>query len=90
MDSLRSQLRQQSANIDDLRAENIERHVTVKQLRVDLTRLQTAQKRDAQDLVNLAGRLLALSRAAGVELDPSTKELFRRRGWSNSHREQQS
>jgi hypothetical protein len=37
-------------------------------------------------LAHLAGRLLGLSRAAGVELDPSTKALFRRRGWSSSAR----
>jgi hypothetical protein len=83
-DSLRVQLRLQSANIDDLKAGNAEQHATVKQLRVDLARLETAQKRDAQDLVHLAGRLLALTRVAGIELDPSTKELFRRRGWSSS------
>jgi uncharacterized coiled-coil protein SlyX len=86
LDSLRAQLRLQSANIDDLKAENAEQHATVKKLRVDLARLQTTQTCDAQDLVHLAGRLLALSRAAGVELDPSTKELFRRRGWSSSAR----
>jgi hypothetical protein len=89
LDSLRAQLRLQSADIDDLTAENAEQHATVNKLRVELARLQTAQTCDAQDLVQLAGRLLALSRAAGVELDTSTKELFRRRGWSNSRRGQQ-
>jgi hypothetical protein len=62
------------------------RQAAVNKLRVDLARLQTTQTCDAQDLVHLAGRLLAVSRATGVELDPSTKELFRRRGWSNSAR----
>jgi uncharacterized coiled-coil protein SlyX len=89
LDSLRAQLRLQSAKIDDLEAENAEQHATVHKLHVDLARLQTAQKCDGQDLVHLAGRLLGLSRAAGVELDPSTKELFRHRGWNNSRRGQQ-
>jgi hypothetical protein len=90
LDSLRAHLRLQSANIDDLKAENAEQHATVNKLRVDLARLQTTQTCDAQDMVHLAGRLLALSRATGVELDPSTKELFRRRGWSHSSRGQKS
>ena len=76
-------------NIDDLKAENAEQHAAVKTLRVELERLQTARTCNVQDLVHLAGRLLALSRATGVELDPSTKELFRRRGWSNTRQGQQ-
>jgi uncharacterized coiled-coil protein SlyX len=89
LDSLRAQLRLQSVEVDRLEAESAEQHATVKKLRVDLARLETAQTCDAQDLVHLAGRLLALSRAAGVELDPNTKELFRRRGWSRSARQGQ-
>ena len=89
LDSLHAQLRLQAVSIDDLNAANAEQHATVRKLRADLARVQTEEKRDAQDLVHLAGRLLALSRAGGAELDSSTKELFRRRGWSNSRREQQ-
>jgi hypothetical protein len=89
LDSFRAQLRLQSADIDDLKAQNAEQHATVSRFHDDLARLQIAQRCDAQDLVHLAGRLLALSRAAGVELDPSTKELFRRRGWSNLRRGRQ-
>ena len=45
-------------------------------------RLQSGQQTDAHDLVHLAGKLLALSQATGVELHDSTKALFRRRGWT--------
>jgi hypothetical protein len=90
LESLHAQLRLQSVDIEGLKAENEEQQATVNKLRVDLARLQTTQRCDTQDLVHLGGRLLALSRAAGVELDPSTKELFRGRGWSSSApREQQ-
>lgn len=44
------------------------------------------QKADSQDLLHLAGKLLALSHAPGVELDALTKGLFRRRGWTATTR----
>lgn len=73
-------------DIDRLEAEAAEQRATTQNLRLQLERLQDNQETDAQDLVHLAGKLLALSRAAGVELDPKSKELFRRRGWSSSAR----
>lgn len=72
-------------------AENADQRAVIKSLRVDLDRFQTAHNSDAQDLVRLAGRLLALSQTAGVEIDDTTKAIFRRRGWTSSsrHREAQ-
>ncbi|MEO5318146.1 hypothetical protein PV761_06115 [Arthrobacter sp. CC3] len=51
-----------------------------------MARLQSIQQTDTRDLVHLAGRLLAVSQATGVELHDSTKALFRRRGWTATKR----
>ncbi|MET3161871.1 UNVERIFIED_ORG: hypothetical protein ABIB19_000254 [Arthrobacter sp. UYEF10] len=56
----------------------------IKSLRADVVRLHTAQQTDAQDLFHLGGKLLAFSRAAQMELDNTTKKLFRRRGWTSA------
>lgn len=88
-DSLQAQLRSQAVEIDHLAAENADQRAVIKNLRVDLDRYQTTHTSDAQDLVRLAGRLLALSQATGLEIDETTKAVFRRRGWtaSSHHRE---
>lgn len=86
LDSLRTQLRFHSADIDRLEAENVEQRDIVRNLRRELARLRNTQKTDAQDLVHLASKLLALTRAADGELDPYVKGLFRRRGWSSTTR----
>jgi hypothetical protein len=86
LDSFRTQLRSQSVDIHRHEAENAEQRAVIKSLRVDFARLQAVQQADAQDLVHLASRLLALAQAAGVELDNNTKDLFRRRGWTSTSR----
>lgn len=85
-DSLRKQLRAQAVYIDRLEAENAEQRDVIRNLRADLARLQNIQQTDSHDLVHLAGRLLAVSHATGVELHSSTKALFRRRGWTATQR----
>ena len=85
-DSLRNQLRSQAEDIDRLEAENNDQRDVIRNLRADLARLQTIQQTDSHDLVHLAGRLLAVSHATGVELHSSTKALFRRRGWTATKR----
>lgn len=85
-DSLRNQLRTQAVDIDRLEAENTEQRDVIRNLRADLARLQNIQQTDSHDLVHLAGRLLAISRATGVELHSSTKALFRSRGWTATKR----
>lgn len=85
-DSLRIQLRAQAVDIDRLEAENAEQRDAIRNLRTDLARLQSIQQTDSHDLVHLAGRLLAVSHATGVELHSSTKALFRRRGWTATKR----
>lgn len=91
LDSLRVQLRSQAVDIDHLAAENADQRGVIKGLRADVASLQTAQRTDTQDLVRMAGKLLALSQATGLELDDTTKAIFRRRGWTSSsrHREAQ-
>ncbi|MDD1477902.1 hypothetical protein [Arthrobacter sp. H16F315] len=91
LDSLRAQLRSQAVDIDHLAAENADQRAVIKSLRVDLDRYQTTHTSDAQDLVRLAGRLLALTQATGLEIDDTTKAVFRRRGWTSTsrHREAQ-
>lgn len=85
-DSVRCQLRTQAVDIDRLEAENAEQRDVIRNLRADLARLQNIQQTDAHDLVHLAGRLLAVSHATGMELHSSTKALFRRRGWAATKR----
>lgn len=85
-DSLRGQLRSQAEDIDRLEAENTEQRDVIRDLRADLARLQNIQQTDSQDLVHLAGRLLALTQTTGVELHNNTKALFRRRGWTATSR----
>ncbi|CAN7331817.1 hypothetical protein [Arthrobacter sp. LjRoot14] len=85
-DALRSQLRSQAEDIDRLEAENAEWRDAIRTLRANLARLQSIHQTDSQDLVHLAGKLLALTQATGVELHSSTKALFRRRGWTATKR----
>jgi hypothetical protein len=85
-DSVRNQLRSQAADIDRLEAENSEQRDVIRNLRSDVARLRSIQQTDAYDLVHLGGKLLALTQATGVELNSSTKALFRRRGWKASSR----
>lgn len=68
----------------------MEQRAAIKDLRTYLDRLQATQRIDAQDLVHLASRLLALAQATGVEFDNSTKALFRRRGWTAANRNQEA
>ncbi|KRE72700.1 hypothetical protein [Arthrobacter sp. Soil762] len=82
METLRTQLRSQSEDIDHLEAENSDHRATIKNLQTEIAHVRTVQQADAQDLIQLAGRFLALSRGAGIELDIGTKELFRCRGWT--------
>jgi ABC-type transporter Mla subunit MlaD len=91
LDSLHSQLRSQAVDIDHLAAENADQRALIKRLRVEVATLQAAQRADVEDLIRLAGRLLALSQATGLEIDDTIKAIFRRRGWtsSNRHREAQ-
>lgn len=91
MESLHAQLRSQAGDIDHLAAENAEQRALIRNLGADVARLHTAERTDTQDLVRLAGRLLALSQATGLEIDDTTKAIFRRRGWTSSgrHREAQ-
>ena len=91
LNSLNARLRSQAADIDHLAAENADQRAIIKGLRADIDRHQTTQRTDAQDLVRLAGKLLALSQATGLDIDDTTKAVFRRRGWTSSsrHREAQ-
>ena len=90
LDSLRVQLRSQATDIDHLAAENADQRALIKNLRAYVASLQTAQRTDTQDLVRLAGRLLAFSQATGLEIDNATKAIFRRRGWTSSSRHQEA
>ncbi|WP_459307715.1 hypothetical protein [Arthrobacter sp. HLT1-21] len=73
-------------DIDHLAAENADQRDVIKSLGVDLDRYQSTHKSDAQDLIRLAGKLLALSQATGLGIDDTTKAIFRRRGWTSSSR----
>ncbi|WP_426940131.1 hypothetical protein [Pseudarthrobacter sp. S6] len=90
LDNVLGQLRSQATDIDRLEAENADQRATIRSLGADVVRLHTVQQTGAQDLLHIAGKLLALTRAVGVELDNSTKQLFRRRGWSSASRNPQA
>lgn len=84
LDSVRSKLRTEATEIDRLEAENADQRTIIKSLRADVMRLHSVQQTDAKDLIHLAGRLLAISQTTGVELDNTTKQLFRRRSWTSA------
>ncbi|MEC5181248.1 putative coiled-coil protein SlyX [Arthrobacter sp. CG_A4] len=90
LDSLHAQLRSQAVDIDHLAAENADQRALIKNLRTDIASLQATHKSDAQDLARLAGKLLALSQATGLQIDDTTKAIFRRRGWSSSNRHREA
>lgn len=90
LDSLHAQLRSQAVDVDHLAAENADQRAIIKRLRADVASLQAAQRTDAQDLIHLAGRLLSLSQATGLEIDGTTKAIFRRRGWTSSSRHREA
>lgn len=85
-DALRTRLRTLSADASHLEAENAEQRAAIKALRSEVARLYVTQHAGSQDLLHLAGKLLALSHVSGVELDNTTKALFRRRGWTATTR----
>lgn len=85
-DLLRNLLRAQAVDIDRLEAETTEQRAVIRNLRIDVARLQNIQQTDYGDLLHLASRLLAIARATGVELHNSTKALYRRRGWTATKR----
>ncbi|MHA7141864.1 hypothetical protein ACX80T_10050 [Arthrobacter sp. Sr33] len=91
LDTLNAQLRSQAVDIEHLAAENSDQRAIIKGLRADIDRQQTAHKTDDYDLIRLAGKLLALSQTTGLEIDDTTKAIFRRRGWTSTsrHREAQ-
>lgn len=86
MDSVRSKLRTEATEVDRLEAENADQRTIIKNLRADVARLEDVQQADAQDLIHLASRLLALSQTTDIELDNTTKQIFRRRGWTATNR----
>lgn len=88
LDSVLGQLRSQATDLDRLEAENADQRATIKSLRADVVRLHTVQQIDAQDLLHLGGKLLAFSRAAQMDLDNTTKALFRRRGWTSARNQE--
>lgn len=87
-DALRTRLRTLSADADHLEAQNAEQGAAMKALRSEVARLHVTQKADSQDLLHLAGRLLALSDATDLEFDATTKALFRRRGWTSARNQE--
>ncbi|WP_159619113.1 hypothetical protein [Arthrobacter zhaoguopingii] len=89
-ESLQAQLRFQAVDSERLAADNAELRGIIKSLRVDLDRSRSVHTSDSQELVHLAGKLLALARATGLELDSASKAIFRRRGWTATGRHQEA
>jgi septal ring factor EnvC (AmiA/AmiB activator) len=86
LEALRTQLRSQSGDLDRLEAEIIDQRALLKDLHGEATRFQADLRENAQDLLHLASRLLAVSQSTGVALDTDTRDIFRRRGWTSAAR----
>lgn len=86
IDALQTKLRSQSGDIDRLEAENTEQQARIGLLQGEVARLKRAQRINVQDLAHVAARLVAVAQAKGLALDPTTRDILRRRGWMPSKR----
>lgn len=86
IDALTTKLRAQSSDLHRLEAENSEQQARVNLLQREVARLKRAQRINVQDLAHVAARLVAVVQAKGLPLDPTTRDILRRRGWIPSKR----
>lgn len=86
IDDLQTKLRSQSLDLEHAEAVNAEQQARIGSLQRELAHLKRAQRINIKDLAHVAARLLALTKAKGLPLDPGTVEILRRRGWISQKR----
>lgn len=86
IDDLQARLRSQSQDLEHVEAVNAEQQARISSLRVELAHLKRAQRINVKDLAHVAARLLDITKAKGLPLDPGTIEILRRRGWLSQRR----
>ncbi|MDR7159178.1 hypothetical protein [Arthrobacter sp. BE255] len=65
---------------------NAEQQARISSLQGELAHLKRAQRINIKDLAHVAARLLAVTKAKSLPLDPGTVEILRRRGWISQKR----
>jgi hypothetical protein len=86
IDELHTRLRSQSLDLEHAEAVNAEQQARISSLQGELAHLKRAQRINVKDLAHVAARLLAVTKAKGLPLDPGTVEILRRRGWISQKR----
>ena len=82
IDSLTTELRSQSSELERLHAIYGELETRNSLLHNEVLRLKRAQRTNVQDLAHVAAALVHVSRAKGIALDTTTVSILRRRGWA--------
>ena len=86
IDDLQTRLRSQSLDLEHAEAVNAEHQARISSLQTELAHLKRAQRINIKDLAHVAARLVAVTKAKGLPLDPGTIEILRRRGWISQKR----
>lgn len=86
IDHLQIRLRSQSLDLEHAEAVNAEQQARISSLQGELAHLKRAQRINIKDLAHVAARLVAVTKAKGLSLDPVTVEILRRRGWISQKR----
>lgn len=85
-DDLQTRLRSEALDFEHAEAVNAEQQARISSLQGELAHLKRAQRINIKDLAHVAARLLAVTKARGLPLDPGTVEILRRRGWISQKR----
>jgi chromosome segregation ATPase len=86
IDDLQTRLRSLSLDLEHAEAVNAEQQARISNLQTELAHLKRAQRINIKDLAHVAARLVAVTKAKGLPLDPGTVEILRRRGWISQKR----
>ena len=86
IDELQTRLRSLSLDLEHAEAVNAEQQERISSLQRELAHLKRAQRINIKDLAHVSARLLAVTKAKGLPLDPGTIETLRRRGWISQKR----
>lgn len=80
-ETLHARLRDLATINVDLSCEIPELKAQVTELQLEVARLLHGQRADAQEFMQISGRLFELSARLGLPLDKATKEIFEHHGW---------
>lgn len=85
IDEQRSQLNQLATKYWDLSSQLAEAKAECVELKLEVSRVLRDRRADAQDLMQIAVRMLQLTVRLGIPLDRTTAEIFHRRGWNTKN-----